>query len=120
MQSFILRLPFVLSLLVGASCASTKDQDRVVRAPSDSATTDSAGSANAATSSSSRATADSSMGHSAGGSSASGRTLTTDDLKGLSWRSVGPANMGGRVADIAVAPGNPKTYYIGYGTGVQE
>ncbi|MCH8242222.1 MAG: hypothetical protein IH897_06385 [Planctomycetes bacterium] len=25
--------------------------------------------------------------------------------------------MGGRVADIAVAPGNPKTYYIGYGTG---
>ncbi len=29
MQSFILRLPFVLLLLVGASCASTKGQGRV-------------------------------------------------------------------------------------------
>jgi len=45
------------------------------------------------------------------------RMLRPDDLKGLTWRSIGPANMGGRVADIAVAPGNPKTYYIGYATG---
>ena len=45
------------------------------------------------------------------------RTLREKDLKGLSWRSVGPANMGGRVADIAVAPGNPKTFFIAYGTG---
>ncbi len=45
------------------------------------------------------------------------RTLRESDLKGLSWRSIGPANMGGRVADIAVAPGNAKTYFIAYGTG---
>ncbi len=45
------------------------------------------------------------------------RTLRPDDLKGLPWRSVGPANMGGRVADIAFAPGNPKTFFIAYGTG---
>jgi len=45
------------------------------------------------------------------------RTLRAADLKGLSWRSVGPANMSGRVADIAVAPGNPKTFFIAYGTG---
>jgi len=45
------------------------------------------------------------------------RTLEADDLKGLSWRSIGPANMGGRVSDIAVAPGNPKTYFLAFGTG---
>ena len=45
------------------------------------------------------------------------RVLTEDDLKKLPWRSVGPANMGGRVAALAFAPGNPKTYYVGYATG---
>lgn len=45
------------------------------------------------------------------------RTLRATDLKGLPWRSVGPANMGGRVADIAVAPGNPKAFFIAYATG---
>lgn len=45
------------------------------------------------------------------------RTLTPDDLKALAWRSIGPANMGGRVADIAVAPGNPKTFFVAHGTG---
>lgn len=44
------------------------------------------------------------------------RVLATDDLKALAWRSVGPANMGGRVADIALAPGNSKTFYVGFGT----
>ncbi len=44
------------------------------------------------------------------------RVLRTDDLKALAWRSVGPANMGGRVADIALAPGNSKTFYVGFGT----
>jgi len=48
--------------------------------------------------------------------SASPRTFTADDLKGLKWRSVGPANMGGRVADIAMAPGNPKTFFVAYAT----
>lgn len=45
------------------------------------------------------------------------RTLEPSDLKALSWRSVGPANQGGRVAAIAMAPGQPKTYFIGYATG---
>jgi len=45
------------------------------------------------------------------------RTLQPDDFKTLPWRSVGPANMGGRVADIAIAPGNSKTFFVGYGTG---
>lgn len=45
------------------------------------------------------------------------RTLRADDLKALTWRSVGPANMGGRVADIALAPSNSKTFYVAFGTG---
>lgn len=39
------------------------------------------------------------------------------DLASFRWRSIGPANMGGRVADIAVAPSRPWTMYVGYGTG---
>ena len=45
------------------------------------------------------------------------RVITTNDLKGLAWRSIGPANMGGRIGAIALAPGNAKTFYVGYGTG---
>ncbi len=45
------------------------------------------------------------------------RAVTADDLKGLSWRCVGPANMGGRVSAIALAPGGGATFYVGYGTG---
>ncbi len=49
--------------------------------------------------------------------SAPPRTLRAEDLKALAWRSVGPANMGGRVADIAIAPGNSKTFFVAFGTG---
>ncbi|HEY3174147.1 MAG TPA: hypothetical protein VGK94_00130 [Candidatus Polarisedimenticolia bacterium] len=35
----------------------------------------------------------------------------------LKWRSVGPANMGGRVSAIAVDPAKPFTIYAGLGTG---
>jgi len=45
------------------------------------------------------------------------RQLEARDLKALSWRSVGPANMGGRLAAIALAPHNAKTYFIGFATG---
>ncbi len=45
------------------------------------------------------------------------RVLEPTDLHGLTWRSVGPANMGGRIASISLAPGNPKTMVIGYATG---
>ncbi|MFM9996769.1 MAG: hypothetical protein ACKVU4_13330 [Phycisphaerales bacterium] len=36
--------------------------------------------------------------------------------KTLTWRSIGPANMGGRVADVCFAPGNAKTFFVAYGT----
>jgi photosystem II stability/assembly factor-like uncharacterized protein len=37
--------------------------------------------------------------------------------KQMKWRSIGPANMGGRVSDIAVDPKKPYTIYIALGTG---
>jgi photosystem II stability/assembly factor-like uncharacterized protein len=43
---------------------------------------------------------------------------TTDPLlKPFTWRSIGPANMGGRIDDIAVVESNPSIIYIGYATG---
>ncbi len=45
------------------------------------------------------------------------RGFGEDDLKGLAWRSVGPANMGGRVSAIALVPGSRTSFYVGYGTG---
>lgn len=37
----------------------------------------------------------------------------TDALAALSWRSIGPANMGGRVTAILGVPGDPKTFWVG-------
>ncbi|HEX8097780.1 MAG TPA: hypothetical protein VF507_07070, partial [Pyrinomonadaceae bacterium] len=37
--------------------------------------------------------------------------------KQMKWRPIGPANMGGRVADIAVDPKKPFTVYVALGTG---
>ena len=58
------------------------------------------------------------------GSEAAGRTggagervLTADDFKGLSFRSIGPANMGGRAAAIAIVPGSRTSFYVGFATG---
>ncbi len=31
----------------------------------------------------------------------------------LTWRPIGPANMGGRVTDIVGVPGDPKVFYVG-------
>lgn len=45
------------------------------------------------------------------------RTLTSDDLKALTWRSVGLANMGGRASSIALSESDPKTVFLGYATG---
>ncbi|MBX3111555.1 MAG: hypothetical protein KF857_06055 [Fimbriimonadaceae bacterium] len=45
------------------------------------------------------------------------RRLTSDDLKRLPWRSIGPASMGGRVADLCFKPGDTKTYYVAYASG---
>src|SRR3990172_2642537 len=33
-------------------------------------------------------------------------------IKALSWRSIGPANMGGRVTAVAGVPGNRDTFYV--------
>jgi photosystem II stability/assembly factor-like uncharacterized protein len=38
-------------------------------------------------------------------------------LRAFRWRSIGPANMGGRIDDIAVVESNPSIYYIGFATG---
>lgn len=38
-------------------------------------------------------------------------------LKSFVWRSIGPANMGGRIDDIAVDENNPSTFYIGFAGG---
>ena len=38
-------------------------------------------------------------------------------LKDLAWRSVGPANMGGRISSLAVVESHPATFYVGLGTG---
>ncbi len=38
-------------------------------------------------------------------------------LKTFRWRSIGPANMGGRIDDIEVAANDAATIYVGYATG---
>jgi photosystem II stability/assembly factor-like uncharacterized protein len=38
-------------------------------------------------------------------------------LRDLAWRSVGPANMGGRVSDFAVVEKHPARFFMGLGTG---
>jgi photosystem II stability/assembly factor-like uncharacterized protein len=38
-------------------------------------------------------------------------------LKPFVWRSIGPANMGGRIDDIAVDESNPSTFYLGFAGG---
>ncbi|HBS29274.1 MAG TPA: hypothetical protein DEB06_07445, partial [Phycisphaerales bacterium] len=43
--------------------------------------------------------------------------LTEDDLRALAWRSIGPANMGGRVGAVAFAPGSGKSWFVGFATG---
>jgi photosystem II stability/assembly factor-like uncharacterized protein len=37
----------------------------------------------------------------------------TAALSSMSWRSIGPANMGGRVTDIMGVPGDPRTFWFG-------
>src|SRR5207244_1574779 len=47
----------------------------------------------------------------------SAHALRPGDLKTFRWRSIGPANMGGRVSDICGVEKEPFTVYIGLGTG---
>ena len=39
-------------------------------------------------------------------------TLDSATLAGFRWRSVGPANMGGRIADIAGIPSPSRTFFV--------
>jgi photosystem II stability/assembly factor-like uncharacterized protein len=43
--------------------------------------------------------------------------VKAEHLKGFPWRPIGPANMGGRVSDIAGHPSDPATFYVALGTG---
>ncbi len=38
-------------------------------------------------------------------------------LKSLTWRSIGPANMGGRIVDIAVCESDPSTFWVATSSG---
>ena len=38
-------------------------------------------------------------------------------LAGLTMRGIGPAFMGGRIADIAIHPSKPSTWYLAVGSG---
>ena len=40
-----------------------------------------------------------------------------DTFLGLKFRSIGPAMMSGRIADIAIDPNNQSTWYVGVGSG---
>jgi photosystem II stability/assembly factor-like uncharacterized protein len=44
-------------------------------------------------------------------------TLTSEILAGLSFRSIGPALAGGRIADLEVDPNAPATWYVGFASG---
>ena len=41
----------------------------------------------------------------------------TEAVAGLKLRSIGPALMGGRIADIAVSPNDRSTWYVAVGSG---
>ena len=43
--------------------------------------------------------------------------LNEASLKGLEWRSVGPAMTAGRIADIAVNPKDRNQWFVGVGSG---
>ena len=43
--------------------------------------------------------------------------LISKAAQGLALRGIGPALMGGRIADIAVHPGDPSTWYVAVGSG---
>jgi photosystem II stability/assembly factor-like uncharacterized protein len=43
--------------------------------------------------------------------------LSSSTFKGMEWRSIGPALMSGRIADIEIVPDDPATWYIGVGSG---
>jgi photosystem II stability/assembly factor-like uncharacterized protein len=53
------------------------------------------------------------------GDEAAGKDASTLErwLEGLSWRQIGPANMGGRIVALAVIESNPSTFYVATASG---
>ena len=49
--------------------------------------------------------------------SENGSRLKAETFSGLAWRSIGPALMSGRIADIAVHPTDQSTWYVAVGSG---
>lgn len=43
--------------------------------------------------------------------------VSSDQLKSIQWRSIGPANMGGRITDIAVHEKDPSMWYVATASG---
>ncbi|MCP3915068.1 MAG: PDZ domain-containing protein [bacterium] len=43
--------------------------------------------------------------------------LTAEHVEALEWRNIGPANMGGRIIDLAVHPERPRIFYAASATG---
>lgn len=55
---------------------------------------------------------------STGASAATENTAAENDpFSALEWRSIGPVNMSGRVADVEGIPGDPNTVYVGAASG---
>ena len=48
---------------------------------------------------------------------AEGRKLSAKTLEGLKLRNIGPAFMSGRIADVAIDPTRPSTWYVAVGSG---
>ena len=44
-------------------------------------------------------------------------SIESKSFERLEWRSIGPANMGGRIADVEGVPGDPNTVYVGTASG---
>jgi len=43
--------------------------------------------------------------------------VSSSSLSGMKWRSIGPALMSGRIADIEIVEDDPATWYVGVGSG---
>jgi photosystem II stability/assembly factor-like uncharacterized protein len=57
------------------------------------------------------------LAHSAFANENSDPGLNEATFEGLEWRGIGPALMSGRIADIAVDPERPSTWYVAVGSG---
>jgi photosystem II stability/assembly factor-like uncharacterized protein len=51
------------------------------------------------------------------GKDSSASPVSYDMIRSLGWRSIGPANMGGRISEIAFVPGKPSRFFVATATG---